>query len=176
MLVRAVDAIEKSTAPPSSPPSRPINSSDSSDSSTSVGNTSNHQTNALSQDPPQRNRDVEGDNDGFKRPSYHLRRERRKNKTIVGTSTNMSCSIRGAPQLCRDMFITRVDVGTSLEELTHFIEQHKIHVIKIVKVSHVKAKFSSFKVTVNVSDINSLLDANMWPSGIIVRRFYEKRE
>ena len=43
---------------------------------------------------------------------------------------------------------------------------------KVEKVSNIDAKFSSFKVEIKITDVEKVIDANFWPTGIYVRMFY----
>ena len=52
-----------------------------------------------------------------------------------------------------------------------YVEDQNVIVRDIDCVSHLSAKFKSFKLSVSVSDYNNLLDDDVWPAGIMVRRY-----
>ena len=115
----------------------------------------------------------------FVRPSYHLKKalkkERRRQKVIKG-KCNASEHVRGAPVPSRSLFVFRVDKSATTEDMRKHIEANEIMVRQIECMSHADASFKSFKVTVSVEDLEKIMDENIWPSGVNVRQFYQRRE
>ncbi len=48
-------------------------------------------------------------------------------------------------------------------------------VCDLVRMSHDDAKYNSFKLTVPVTEFEKLLEPDVWPSGVRIRRFREKQ-
>jgi len=78
----------------------------------------------------------------------------------------------GAPEPNRHLFVFRANPGTSTENVRDHIVSKGVKVIEISNVSHTNAKYRSFKVTIPVSSMDTLLAENMWPPGICVRKYY----
>jgi len=101
---------------------------------------------------------------------YHRAvRKTMKRRAVAVIGTSSSESVRGAPEPRRDLFVYRVLDG-NIEDC---ITEHKIEVRNLEQIS--KDGFMSFKVTVKVSDRNTLLQAEFWPVGVCVRRYYAPR-
>ncbi len=69
----------------------------------------------------------------------------------------------------------RLQKGTSDTILTTHLEEHGIHIRSIELKSNPEAKYDSFRIEIRVSDMSKVLDPNMWPTGINVRRFIKPR-
>jgi hypothetical protein len=103
------------------------------------------------------------------------RNQRRKEKrlTIRGTATN--CTVKGAPEPIRELFISRVDNSTTTNVLKQHLHNNNINVIDLSQLSNELSKFKSFKLTVPRSLFASLFDGNLWPSGVNVRKYIPPR-
>ena len=104
------------------------------------------------------------------------RRERppqNRRPPIKGTAS--SSKLRGAPEPSRDLFVYRVTKETVQDDLMEYLKDKHIQPRDIEKLSNTEAKFSSFRVEVKVSELDTLLDPNFWPEGVCVRRFYRKK-
>jgi hypothetical protein len=110
-----------------------------------------------------------GNQEEFQYPRYH----RRRKTTIRGTRAGSNIRIKGAPEPSRDVFVYRVDKGTT--DIEDFLTDNGINSRSVIIVSNNEARFSSFKVEVKVSELEKLLDPEFWPDGICVRRFYKPR-
>ena len=121
------------------------------------------------------------DEDGFLQPSHVIRKQRKefnkavKRQVISGCSKGQSV-VKGAPEPSRDLFIYRVDTATALEDLKQYIVDHGFAVRSLEMMSKPDAQWKSFKLTVPRSQFDSLFDSNVWPEGICVRRFFNRRE
>ena len=111
---------------------------------------------------------------GFSYPPDFQKKLNRRRKVIKGRSENGT--IRGAPPPSRELFVYRVDKGTTCEELKHYIENSGVTVRDLSILSHINAMFKSFKLTISVSDINKILNEDFWPCGIMVRRYNKPRQ
>ena len=117
-------------------------------------------------------------NEGYTLPAAQLKKKRReeakKNKVIQGKCTS-NTRIKGAPEPTRDIFVYRVHPETESDILRDHITEQGIIVNNLSCVSNVEAKFKSFKLNVNISQVNQLFDESFWPVGIRVRKFYSPR-
>ena len=80
---------------------------------------------------------------------------------MVGTS--LPESVQDAPEPSRDVFVYRVLDGN----IEDYITEHKIEVHNLEHISKDGSRFMSFKVTVKVSDMNTLLQPEFWPVDIV---------
>ena len=103
--------------------------------------------------------------------------QRRHRKPIVGTREGHDNQrLRGAPEPSRDAFVYRVEKGAEADDITEHLAENNIEARKVVKMSKDKAAFCSFRVEVKVSDLSSLLNEDLWPEGVRVRRFYPAKK
>ena len=109
--------------------------------------------------------------DEFQFPSYQKRRIRRRQKVVTGQATNSK--LKGAPLPSRDVFIYRVDKNTTVDILSEYISENSIDFREIECVSHEDAKYKSFRLTVSIKDLDKIFNEALWPSGVMVRRFYK---
>ena len=76
----------------------------------------------------------------------------------------------------RDIFIYRVHPDTSKRDIEDGIRGRNFEVRDLVCISSEQSMFKSFKLTVPVSQLSSLLtDEVPWPEGVKVRRFFPSR-
>ena len=111
---------------------------------------------------------------GFEFPTEEKKKRRRINnrKAVTGTLKRSNGKLTGAPEPSRDIFVYRVSKGTSEDDIKDYIACSDISVRGVCKVSKSEAKFDSFRVEVKISDLHRLLDADFWPIGICVRRYF----
>ena len=120
----------------------------------------------------------DSDADLYEIPSYHKKKAQRSHKrqqAVMGTASPSSTSIKGAPHPRKEFFVFRLEKSTSTEHLLNFVREKGIKPVDAVEVSHPHAKFKSFKLTVEVSDVDRVLDSDCWPRGIGVRRYRPSR-
>lgn len=99
-----------------------------------------------------------------------------RNSTAVGTNKNSAAGLQGAPLPSRDFFISRAMKGTTVEKVREHLRCCDIDVRDLTVISHNEAKFTSFKLTVPISEISKVIDPDNWPTGINVRKYYNRRE
>lgn len=125
-------------------------------------------------------RDRSQASDEFRQPGYALRREkrqqRRRQKVITGSGTSGTGTFKGAPEPTRSMFVYRVDPQTNISDLRVHLQDMDIEVREIACVSHPDSIFKSFKLDVPISVVDELLNGDLWPKGIKIRRFFSNRE
>lgn len=117
-----------------------------------------------------------GVSQGFEYPnSYRSKLNRNRRKAVTGTANSTSSKLKGAPEPSRDVFIYRVQKGTEEKDVVDYLESNNITVRGLSKTSAVEAKFESFKLETTVSNLHQVLNANFWPSGICVRKYFTRR-
>jgi hypothetical protein len=96
---------------------------------------------------------------------------------VITGAKSQTGGFKGAPTPSRSIFIYRVSKDTELNELRTYIADLGVKDIRYLDcVSHVDAKFQSFKLTVPVNDHKELLDGSLWPEGVRIRDFFTRRE
>ena len=121
------------------------------------------------------------DNDSFQQPAYVLKQQRRQQnraakKEVISGSLRNHTSIRVAPEPNRDLFIYRVDTDTKVEDLKTFIAEKEYAVRSLEVMSKPDSRWKSFKLTVPLSQYSSLFDSSLWPEGICVHHFWNRKE
>ena len=114
------------------------------------------------------------DQDGYQTVTSGRRHRPPRRTPITGTAT--SSKLRGAPEPSRDLFVYRVEKDTAESEIKDYLEDHSIEARGVEKKSNPEAKYDSFRVEVNVTDSQKLLDAQFWPVGVCVRKYYGKKD
>lgn len=110
------------------------------------------------------------------------KQEKLRKKIIEGAATSKQTAFKGAPEPSRDLFIYRVQKDTSAEALKAHLADLRTdgkmtHPERTLAcISKDEATFRSFKLTVAVSDFSRLMDGNVWPHGVRVRRFFTPRQ
>lgn len=94
----------------------------------------------------------------------------KKRNVIIGNKTN--CEIKGAPEPNRDLFIFRLDSDTTDTSLRKYITEKGITVRELELKSNAEAKFKSYRLSVPKTQFAKLLDGDMWPEGVGVRKFF----
>ena len=113
--------------------------------------------------------------EGFEYTTEQRKRNKSQRKRTAVTGTSSSSKLKGAPEPSRDLFVYRVEKGTEIGDIEEYLTSKHTSCRSVAKVSNPDAKFDSFKVEIKASDMSHLLDANFWPMGICVRRFFKPR-
>ncbi len=114
----------------------------------------------------------------FQVPKYLQRKaERRdKHKSVTGTGVpNDKLKAAPKPEATKELFIANVSKDVNTSGLKQFIEGQGIQVKSLKRVSHDNARCNSFHLTVESSDDEKLFNGDIWPEGIVVRRFRYKQ-
>lgn len=106
------------------------------------------------------------DEDGF--IPVMLRRKRR----VLGCAGSSVTGLEGAPPPLRHIWVSRIQRGTA-DTLSDFIENQNVKVFHSEKVSHVDAKFSSFKISISKNDLAKVLQDSFWPQGVQCQPWHE---
>jgi hypothetical protein len=119
--------------------------------------------------------EAEGSTTGYEMPGYVKKRKNRQQKKrqkfITGVASG-SGSFKGAPVPSRSLFVYRVAKDTDTNDLKLFLRDMDFDVSELCCISHEDSKLKSFKLTVPVDQIESLLDVAVWPRGVRVRRYF----
>ena len=96
-----------------------------------------------------------------------------KGDVVVGRKTNGKLACGSS---FKDIFIFHVDDTYTEDHITKTLEDAKIKVRRIKRVSHELALNKSFKVTVKEDDLPTALNPELWDSGIKCRRWLTDKE
>ena len=106
----------------------------------------------------------------FIKPKEQIRRDRRRRQTIIrGKAT--TDRFRTAPPPVRDFFLYRIDKLVSEDDIKDHLKQESIQCSAVSKMSNEYAKFSSFKVTVPITEVSKVMNGDTWPEGAMIRKF-----
>ena len=99
-----------------------------------------------------------------------------KKRTKIIKGTQESCGrFQGAPEPKRDLFVYRVSKECEPDDIRAMLKAKNCEVEDITVMSKAEAKFRSFKVSLKVSLVATLLSEEFpWPLGVRVRRFYKR--
>ena len=111
----------------------------------------------------------ETNNDGFT-----LVKNRKRRKNIIGsrqTSSLKSAVRRG------DLYIGNCETSVTVQLLTAYIKDEIGVNIQVCEQLNSRTAYSnSFKVTLNMEDRLKLLSPEVWPEGIVCRKFFSSRK
>lgn len=100
---------------------------------------------------------------------------RRNRRFITGSKTPSAGTFRGVEQLS-NFNIGRCAPATSTDALIEYVKTSiGIEPVTCECISNENARAKSFKLTINSSDSDSVLDEESWPENVYVRRFYKPR-
>ena len=91
---------------------------------------------------------------------------------ITGNST--SGGLRATPLPVRDFFVYRVNSDDTTDVLSGYLRSHGIVPIAVVPKNQQGSKFNSFKVTVNIANVEKMMEPSTWQCGVCVRRWREQ--
>ncbi len=86
-----------------------------------------------------------------------------------------SKTFRGAPEPDRQLFIQRVNKQVTDIDVKAYLVAKDFTIRDLTLMSHADAKYNSFKLTIPVTEFEKLLDPDIWPVGVRVRRFRERQ-
>ena len=94
-------------------------------------------------------------------PPKHVRKlDRFLNKNSVH-GTAFSTKVKGATAPPDELFISSVDGDTTEADMAEYILDLEVHIIDLELTSHIEAKNTSVKLTVNKTDFYKHLDASL---------------
>ena len=83
-------------------------------------------------------------------------------------------SLKGA-DLTVSFYVGQIDNSVEVSDLRTFIEGQNVRVVELEELVRRHNRFKSFRLCVKKGDIESIKDANFWPEGIVLRRFFRKQ-
>ena len=116
------------------------------------------------------------DSEGFRLP--YEAKKKMKRRMIIGKSTSgtIGNTFKGAPEPDRDLFISRVTKDCNVKVIEDYLSSKDFTIHELKCVSHIDAKFQSFKLTVPLSQFPKLFNEDLWPAGIRIRKYITPRE
>lgn len=113
------------------------------------------------------------DSEGFQ--MARSRTQKRKESGRVVGNGKMRGLLRSAPRSL-DLFVGQCDNNVDFNIIKSFVKNDcKINVIDCVEMKTFNKFSKSFKVTVNACDRDKLLVSELWPQGIVCKKFLGKR-
>lgn len=94
---------------------------------------------------------------------------RRRRGALRGQSTKGG--LGAGPLPVRDFFIYRVNKSEGVEAVRDHMKTHNIIARDIVAKNMADSKYSSFKVSVDVVDKENMMNPDMWPVGMCIRKW-----
>ncbi len=74
----------------------------------------------------------------------------------------------------RDYFISRLHKETDDDGMKNYITKRGVQDFNLSLVSNMNAMFKLYKLSISISELNKVLCAEMWPSGVCVQRWRER--
>ena len=125
------------------------------------------------------------DNDGWtlvtKKKHQSLRRigntakEKHSNYRLLGSKRDAPSTMR-AVRRTADVFLGKVDKEVTVDNIKEYIKDTFDVMARSIEGVEIQSKqFNSFKITVVTEERETLFNAALWPEGMIVNKFYKKR-
>ena len=101
------------------------------------------------------------------------KRRRHKPKPVIGTSQSEDCASK-ATETRRPVrvFVTRLQPNTSVQSVHQYVNNKLSIQVKCEQLKSKYDTYSSFAIETTGNNHVKLLDASMWPTGILVRKYY----
>ena len=118
--------------------------------------------------------------EGFQYPADQRKKQRRSEQNVkrvhhVAGKASNTRGLKSTPSPCRDFFIYRVHKDNNETEIKEYLAGNNIELVSIEKRSHTDSKFHSFHVAVRKQDAQQIMDPEIWPSGICIRRWSNRK-
>ena len=134
-----------------------------------MGNTNNRNTEF-------RNQNLRTGSGPSYRPSVKNHRPPSQPGRIFGTKISSTEGGLRSSGRNMDLFIGRCELNTTIEDIkSHCRDSCNVNVIECIDLQSKSQYFKSFKINVSLSDRNRLLAPELWPEGIIVKKFFRRR-
>ena len=116
---------------------------------------------------------AEVDEDGFQAVP---RKKRRHSGRIVGSKKfSENVTMKSAPK-CVDIYIGNVNLGIDAQIVTEYIkDETDVDIKNCIALNTRNPNYTSFKISVALNDRETLLSADVWPEGVICRKFHSPR-
>lgn len=111
-----------------------------------------------------------------KEPWNIIARKQRPNKRSIIGNVEPNDTIKFKSVSKREsLFISRLDAATEIKDIVQHLAKTAPEVTCEKLTSKYPTHYSSFKVTVNAQNLDTILDANQWPKGVYVTKFFYPR-
>ena len=101
-------------------------------------------------------------------------RKRYNKMMIVGTSGNGKDKLRSQKRRF-SLFVSRLKPDVTDDDVKDFVDRMFDVTCDCEKLETRYDTYSSFKINVNCNDISMFFDAEKWPAGVLVRKFFSPR-
>jgi hypothetical protein len=102
------------------------------------------------------------------------RKERQTRRRNIITGTAGTARFRGGPPPMRDYFLYRVMKPATEDDVSRCLHDNDIKFDSVVRISKPEARYRSFKLSISVTDIDKVMDAQIWPEGVRIRKFVSR--
>jgi hypothetical protein len=115
------------------------------------------------------------DKEGYEVPYLQRKKQAKRQRLLITGSKSGGNRFKGAPPPSRDFFIYRVDNDTSTDDIIDFLNDNTIAFRDVIQMSKIGSTYKSFKLVVPMTEYDKVVDEDLWPEGIKVRRFLSRR-
>ena len=98
-----------------------------------------------------------------------------RNNVVFGKATASDRQFTGAART-REIFVFNIIPETSDTVFKSFFEELNVPVHELECMSNAEARTKSYRVKVSMSDIEKVMDPEIWPESVGLRLFYRKRK
>ena len=91
---------------------------------------------------------------------------------IIGQNVNAGIVSFKGVDLTAARYIGHCEVGTETKDIQQLMDQHKVDVISLEKLQTKHGNFSSFKIVVKKSQLETVMNPTTWPAGIHVGHWW----
>lgn len=99
------------------------------------------------------------------------RQQKSRHKVVTGNGRTSVGSFKGAREQVISLFIYMVDQATLTKDFKVYLADFGIPIHDLACVSHPDSKHKSFRLSVPASHYKDLLDPELWPIGVKVRKY-----
>lgn len=114
-----------------------------------------------------------GDKDGYQVAGINKMMKRVSRMRIRGTAKD--CSLKAAPPRTADVFAANFDPDTTEDDIRDYLMSKSFNPIEIKQLSHVWARYKSYKISFNNDDFMRCFSEDIWPDMIDVRKYVPPR-
>lgn len=100
-----------------------------------------------------------------------LREARRRRGVVTGTAGAGRPGFRGAPPPRRQFFLYRVAPGATEQDICEYLNEMNIAFVSVKLMSKPYAFNMSFKLEVPVEQASRVMEPDVWPEGVLIRKF-----
>ena len=109
------------------------------------------------------------------RRNFNTAKEKHSNYRLLGSKKDAPSTMR-AVRKTADVFLGRVDKAVEADNIKDYIKDNFKVTVQSIETVEIQSKmFNAFKVSVFLEDRDKLFNAELWPEGMIVNKFYKRR-